>query len=130
MQARFVVTDEYGHRYLGDDRARVDAFVDNEQGGAGNLDSVCQRISWSVHTCERRGKSRMGVDRAAAEGLQECGTGQFHEPGKYDKVRQKACNLRGQRDIPRRAVTVVVGRDDKRVDAGLPSLFESANRAS
>ena len=68
------------HRRLGDDRAGVDARVDDEQRAAGDLDAVRQRVGRPVHAGERRRQRRVGVDDPAAEAARNSAPTSFMKP--------------------------------------------------
>ena len=65
------VVVEHRHRDLRDDRPGVDAGVDEEQRGAGDLHAVGERVARAVDAGERRQQRVVGVDVAAAERGQE-----------------------------------------------------------
>ena len=111
-----VVAVEHGDRPLGDDRPGVDAGVDHEQGGAGDLDAVGQRVPRPVHAGERRQQRRVGVDEPAAEAVEERRPDQPHEAGRHHQVGRQRRHPVGQRDVPGGPVGVLGRRADERVD--------------
>ena len=63
------VLDRYGD--LPDDDTGVDALVDDEQGGPGDLHPVGQRVAWAVDAGERRQQGVVAVDVPAGKAPQE-----------------------------------------------------------
>src|SRR5690606_29047458 len=62
---------EAGHGDLRDDRPGVDARVDDEQGGSGDLDAVLECALWPADAGKGGRQSRMGVEDAPTEAPQE-----------------------------------------------------------
>ena len=107
------------HRGLGDDRAGVDAVVDDEERGAGDLDAVRQRVGRAVHAGERRRQRRVGVDDPAAEPRR--GTPSptsFMKPASTTRSGSCAATASAMRRSQRLAVVVVLDPVHERRDAG------------
>ena len=93
-----------GTAHLVDDHPGVDSGVDHDHGCPGDLDSVRQGVAGPVHAREGRQQGRVGVERPAAEALEEAGPSSRMNPAQI--TRSGRCSTHGVRElaIPRRAI--------------------------
>ena len=108
---------EHGHGLLQHDRARVEALVDEVDGGAAHLDAVLQGLALGVEARERRQQRRMHVQDPPGEGAQEraARAGACSRPGRRGRRRARAAARRARGRAPRAS-----GRDDRGTRRGCP----------
>src|SRR4051794_21189167 len=111
---------------LKDDRAAVDALVDEMHGNSGNLDAVVDCLLDRADARERRQQRRMHVDDLVWETADEDGREQLHEPCEHHQLRAALCDPVAERRVALRSVRVVVLGEDGGVDAGSPRTVQAA----
>ncbi len=117
-QRLLVVAVEHRHGLLRHHRPAVQAGVHQEDGAAGDLHAVGERVPDPVHAGEGRQQGRVGVDAPAGELLEERRPEQLHESGGDDQVGPQASAGLGERLVPARALGVVANPAHERRDPG------------
>jgi hypothetical protein len=120
----------YRHRRLGQDDAGVDPGVDQEHRRPADLDPVRQRLARAVYPGEGRQQRGVGVDRPAAEGVEELGADQLQEARADHQVRGVRSHLLGQGAVPVGPVRVVGDGLDESRNPGRLSPGEAGHPGS
>src|SRR4051812_25979913 len=105
-------------RSLEDDRAGVDALVDEMDGHARDLDAGLQRLLDGVDACEGRQQRRVDIDDRVREARNEAGRQQLHKPRQHDQLGAERLDPVRQRCVALRTVGVVGRREHRGLDAG------------
>ena len=111
---------------LGDDRARVDALVDEVDGHAEDLHAVGERLLDRADARERGQQRRVHVDHPAREAREEGGVDELHVAREHDELDPRAVEPRRHREVARPAVGVLRGRERAHRHAGRRGAVQRA----
>ena len=117
VQRRLVVAGEDRDALAHDDRAAVDALVDDDDARAGLGRAGGERVAHGVRAGELGQVGGVGVDEVRRERADDTGRQQAHEAGEHDEVGRVLPDAVQQRGAPRLAVGEVAGGDDEGRDA-------------
>ena len=115
-----------GHveRALGDDRAGVDALVDEVHGHARDLDAVGHGLLDGADAGEGREERRVDVDDALREAREERRVEELHVAGEHDELDAALRQPVGDRRVAGRAAVEVGDREHARRHAGVRRPLE------
>jgi len=109
-ERRLVVAVEHRHRSLHDDRAAVDALVDEVHRAARHLRAVRERLLLRMEAGEGRQQAGVDVEHALRVAAQEGWREQPHEAGEADPLDAVCGEGVEDRRLVRRAVREVAPR--------------------
>ena len=101
-------------RALEDDRAGVDALVDEVHGDPGDLRAVVERLLDRADARERRQQRRVDVDDPPRERCEEAPARQRHVAGEHDELDAALAQPRRHGGVARRAASEVRAGEDAR----------------